>query len=894
MQSETGPIFDYLRTCYELDTRTIGVHNFFSAKVEHRYFFEGDDELLNGHLPYVPIPDQKATEILLELDEYSKEKSLFTFGFFALGREGGKRHTTPLLIIPSELIEKGGHFYVRANFRQAFLNYQFLSGKRKDENKTINDCFSEILGKDQLDFLMASKIEGILQRDFYDINGESMLTYPKIISEKQLKARKAGENFKVLPAVGIGVLSLSRKTLGVISELKSLAETNVLSGAIRELLYGVKEKHSWLGEVRVPAILSDSQQKALQNAEENSLSVVIGPPGTGKSFTIANLAVDQIQKGRSVLIVSKTNEAVDVVNEKIDQMGFGRAVVRAGKSGYMRKLIKRVERIYTRGISSVTPDSIKRLRTKLKIDEATIRNWAGDFDKAIQKELEWGEYLVEREGKKGLIVRLKKTYLRWLNKQREPHWIVAKKYTDKRIQSIAEVIRFINNRYEDRIDKLLIHHRNEIVLLIKALRSRTLAQQEEYFDQIDYNRILDALPIWLCNVVDLYEVLPMIPDLFDFVVIDEASQCDLATSMPALQRAKRKVIVGDVNQLRHFSFVSSAQQREAFEKFDVSEKFYSLIDYRRKSLLDIALEQCADATQITFLDEHFRGNEHLIGFSNDQFYNNELRVMKSLPRHYYSALQVVNVDGERSANGINEKEKKHVFRFIKSLMKSDPDVSIGVLSLLTKQADELRKFLRKELPLNDRKRHKLMVGTPYSFQGNERDVMLVSWCIDNQTHASAVRYMNTAEVFNVAMTRARQRMIHFISFDPNQLPESANYLSAYFSYLKSPIQKERAEYAQLGDSFLKDVTHQLKEWGYEYRIDYRVASVMVDILVVRGKRNAKAIDLIGYPGKFYDAISLDEYMVLSRASVETFPLPYSYWHLSREHCLTELKNFLEA
>lgn len=198
--------------------------------------------------------------------------------------------------------------------------------------------------------------------------------------------------------------------------------------------------------------------------------------------------------------------------------------------------------------------------------------------------------------------------------------------------------------------------------------------------------------------------------------------------------------------------------------------------------------------------------------------------------------------------------------------------------------------IRAEVGSDTIKKHRIMIGTPYSFQGNERDEMIISWCVDEQTHPAAYRYLNTPEVFNVAVTRAKQRVMNIISFDPKSLgPDMllADYLS---------VEKENGDIGDLAkeihDQFLKEVCNWLDELNIEYICDYQVASIPIDILITVGKKT-QAIDLIGFPGEFVDSIDLNQYMLLYRAGVSVFPLPYSYWHLHKDYAKEEFMNFHE-
>jgi len=66
-----------------------------------------------------------------------------------------------------------------------------------------------------------------------------------------------------------------------------------------------------------------SQKKAIELAHVGATFVLQGPPGTGKSQTIVNIIANSIQEGKKVLFVSQKMAALDVVQKRLEQAGFG-------------------------------------------------------------------------------------------------------------------------------------------------------------------------------------------------------------------------------------------------------------------------------------------------------------------------------------------------------------------------------------------------------------------------------------------------------------------------------------------------------------------------------------------------------------------------------------------
>lgn len=895
--TEGSAIFNYLKECYKIDTRTVNLTNFFSRKVENRYIIEGKDELLDGHMPDYPLKDRIADRIQDNLDRYPKEKSLYAFAHFVIGEINGKRVCAPLFFIPAKIVYEKSFSYLRLDFKRKFLNLNFLNQIKSERIDSIQELFGDVLEMPVLDFGAASSLVNLLEKPPFQIKADGLLMYPELIAESKLQRKRSKRNFTAVSGLGIGVLKHSSKTLGIISELEELAASKVISKSLEAVLRSnVSQLKVDDPAVHVPAVLSSAQKKVLSNADKYHFSTVIGPPGTGKSFTIANMALDRLQKGESVLIVSKTDEAVDVVHQKLMDSGFGMAAVRAGKSIYLKELKLRIQNILSdQGRRRPMFGELKILLREIEKHKGQIKSWKREFNNDIRKELSWGEFLFEKGDKSGIINSFKKKYISWKNRKQTPLWrnvnVVCRK-ENKQVDLIAE---YILKVYEFQLSELLKNDRKELVTFLKAIRARTLAKQESLFRQLNFTKLLTAFPIWLCNLSDLYEVLPLRADLFDHVIIDEASQCDLASVLPAIQRAKKVTVVGDQNQLRHFSFVSRADQQKLIERFKVSEKLHHLTDYRGSSFLDVCFEKSDSNDQVSFLNEHFRGNGQLINFSNNQFYSGRLSVMKSLPIHNHRSVRFEHCEGGlREKNGTNKAEAEKVIALIKSFAESNhKPVSIGVLSPFRKQAEFLETELLRELDPALFTNHRIMIGTPYSFQGNERDIVIVSWSIDDESSGSTMTYLNTPEVFNVAVTRARNKMIHCLSTDVKNISKGS-LLARYIEDVKK-FSNEKEEEDRIRDEFLQEVLAFLDNSVKNIEsihTDYAVASIPVDILIeCQGKY--KAIDLIGYPGRFAESIDLNQYQLLNRAGVEVLPLPYSYWMFVADRCKPELIHFLE-
>lgn len=103
--------------------------------------------------------------------------------------------------------------------------------------------------------------------------------------------------------------------------------------------------------------------------------------------------------------------------------------------------------------------------------------------------------------------------------------------------------------------------RQRLIVHTKAIVERKKNLQNRLLEEEDFTPLLEAFPCWCVTTYAISGSLPMKSGLFDVAIIDEASQCDIASCFPILFRAKKAVIVGDDKQLPHLSFLEKAKEQ---------------------------------------------------------------------------------------------------------------------------------------------------------------------------------------------------------------------------------------------------------------------------------------------------------------------------------------------
>ena len=251
--------------------------------------------------------------------------------------------------------------------------------------------------------------------------------------------------------------------------------------------------------------------------------------------------------------------------------------------------------------------------------------------------------------------------------------------------------------------------------------------------------------------------------MFDLVVIDEASQCDVASALPLLVRGKRALIIGDRKQLIHITSLSRGREQVVARKWGLGDDQVDEFSYRDRSCFGLASAR-VQASPL-FLDLHFRSHPAIAGFANEQLYGGQLELCSSArPPGGLRALEWVRISGRstrgpRGRSWVNRKEAQTVAREIAHTLRAylGSGCSIGVVTPYGAQVDMIHESLSKMIEASDLEGIK--VATAHRFQGDERDVMYFSPVVDCAMPERQVRFAADSNLVNVALTRARRRLV---------------------------------------------------------------------------------------------------------------------------------------
>lgn len=318
-----------------------------------------------------------------------------------------------------------------------------------------------------------------------------------------------------------------------------------------------------------------------------------------------------------------------------------------------------------------------------------------------------------------------------------------------------------------------IHHNKKKESAIKDINNYKVYIPDQIpWEHEEYNKFVNCTMAFLdifhlCSVTSLSakNAFPLISDLFDMVIIDEASQCDIASALPLIKRTKQLVVIGDPMQLRHISAVKVEEEQEIKKKLGLVNCQYvryaecSLYDYCKNYISNVTSGQSVPY----MLSYHYRCYPSIIDYSNDMFYgcvmgqrlevNTDIRRLKGNPQ----GIILVNVVGKQAHDNINVNEaeaKKSVELAVQAAKSYPDDVTIGIVTPFRHQAEKINSMI----PANYADR--IEANTVYKYQGDEKDIMIFSLVVTSNSPDRKIFWIDNIvpNLVNVAVTRAKSTL----------------------------------------------------------------------------------------------------------------------------------------
>lgn len=321
-------------------------------------------------------------------------------------------------------------------------------------------------------------------------------------------------------------------------------------------------------------------------------------------------------------------------------------------------------------------------------------------------------------------------------------------------------------------------------------------------------------PCWMASPESVSAIFPM-EQIFDIVIFDEASQCFAEQGIPAMYRGRQVVVSGDRQQLRP-SEIYRVRYDEGADHPDAEVE--SLLELGERYLPSVHLQG------------HYRSKSiELIAFSNKHFYQNKLRMLPDLDHLNKGepALEYHRVNGTWKDRQ-NEKEAEAVVEFVMHLLAAHPDKGVGVVTFNAPQQQLLLDLFEHESQTRSQPLPPgLFVKNIENVQGDERDIIVFSIGYAPDIHGNFAMNFGSLNLqggenrLNVAITRAREKVVVFSSIDPGDLNTEhlqhggAKLLKEYLSFVKEVSTDQHASHQSHGSGAQLPATlaFQLVQWG---------------------------------------------------------------------------------
>ena len=286
---------------------------------------------------------------------------------------------------------------------------------------------------------------------------------------------------------------------------------------------------------------------------------------------------------------------------------------------------------------------------------------------------------------------------------------------------------------------------------------RNLRIQDRF--NTDFKQMLDILPVWIVTGQSAQSI-PLQPEIFDLVVIDEATQCTLTNILPLLYRAKRIAVIGDKHQLEPIPNVSVAQEEAIFSRYGLEELDHWL-RHNETDVYRVGIN-CLPAREsdVYSLDEHYRSNPLIIGFSNRHIYRQALELRTPLVERtgdeYPPGVYLRHISGNaerRSTSWVNQPEAEAAVEIAIDLLGESFISNVGIVTPFRPQVDLINEILER------RRITGIEAAAVDAFQGDERDAMVFSPVMARGMRTGTVAWASQENRVNVALTRAREVLV---------------------------------------------------------------------------------------------------------------------------------------
>ncbi|WP_298510549.1 AAA domain-containing protein [uncultured Kordia sp.] len=496
------------------------------------------------------------------------------------------------------------------------------------------------------------------------------------------------------------------------------------------------------------------QLRTIYNSLKFPITYVQGPPGTGKTQTILNIVVNCLTNNKTLLISSNNNIPIDGIKDKLFLGKYKNKeilfpIIRLGNNKLVAKALKRIKELYEFETRDIPKEKLLfNLKEKSKVKNQILLEKLKNYEDRIDLEqnlgfvtslLSKGSYYLLEQEKDKLESRLNE----------------IPQTTDDNIKGIFEVIK---DNYQ-----LLQFFYFECLRYMKRLKTKKYSDLIEILYLEEEDEQIKKFNNWIADDENLERFTKVFPIVlttniscrrlgrkfkFDLLAIDEAGQCDIATSLIPISKCTNMVLIGDTNQLKPIVIFEETRNEQLMKKFQVDEVY----DYFNNSILSV-YKNIDNISRNILLSYHYRCGKKIINYSNMRFYESRLNLEAIKTQGEIKLIDVNNVNHKNRNSQIEE--AKAIVDYIKDNNLKD----VFIITPFRNQEEVINHYLKVA---KDKKEIAASVscGTIHKVQGQENKTIIISTAISKNTSSKTYDWIkNNSQLINVGVTRAKENLI---------------------------------------------------------------------------------------------------------------------------------------
>jgi len=498
------------------------------------------------------------------------------------------------------------------------------------------------------------------------------------------------------------------------------------------------------------------QLRTIYNSLKYPITYVQGPPGTGKTQTILNIVVNCLTNNKTLLISSNNNIPIDGINDKLFLGEYRNKeilfpVIRLGNNRCTAEALKKIKKLYEFETKD-TPrkDLLFKLKEKSKENNKKLLSKLENYELRldIEQNLEFINGLISKgEGAYLLLENEKKKLEKRLNQ--------IPITTDDNVKGIFEVIKgnyqlqqffyFESLRY---IKRLKTKKYSDLVEILNIQEEKKQVMQFNKWIALDENlkKFTRVFPIILTTNISSRRLGEKFK--FDLLTMDEAGQCDIATSLIPISKCTNMVLIGDTNQLKPIVVFEESRNDQLMKQFHINDTY----NYFNNSILSV-FKKIDNISRDILLSYHYRCGKKIINYSNMRFYESRLNLTAINNKGKVKLLDVNNVNHKNKNSQIEE--AKEIVNYIKCNKLSD----VFIITPFRNQEKVINYYLniaKEKGEINS----SVSCGTIHKVQGQENKTIIISTAISKETSSRTYDWIkNNSQLINVGVTRAKENLI---------------------------------------------------------------------------------------------------------------------------------------